>query len=128
LLKEVPCGGNNAKWYTTTHIIHHLKLKHPEEHKKYEELKAAKEKDTSSKDKQATKLNTTDELKLKQVTLVEARDLLKPWDINDHRAKFIHIRIAEMIALDCRPYSIVDDVGFKTLIHTLPNPKSQVLL
>ena len=39
--KHVPHGGDNTKSYTTSNIVYHLKSKHPEEHKKYEELKAA---------------------------------------------------------------------------------------
>ena len=42
--KKVLHGGDNNKSYTTNNIVHHLKSKHPEEHKKYEELKAVKEK------------------------------------------------------------------------------------
>ena len=121
--KQVPRGGDNTKSYTTSNIVHHLKSKHPEEHKKYEELKATREK--QNKDKQATKLGSGDESKLKQVTLAEAKELRLPWDINDHRAKFIHFKIAEMIALDCQPYSVVDDSGFKALVHAL-EPKYQI--
>ena len=51
--------------------------------------------------------------------LTEAKELRLPWNINDHHAKFIHIKIAEMIALDCQPYSVVDDGGFKALVHAL---------
>ena len=53
--------------------------------------------------------------------LPEVRDLLKPWDISDHRAKSNHIKIVEMIVLDCQPYaySLVDDVGFKALVQAL---------
>ena len=58
------------------------------------------------------------------MTLTEAKELRLPWDINDHRAKFIHIKIAKMIALDCQPYSVVDDGGFKALVHAL-EPKYQ---
>ena len=121
--KQVPCGGDNTKSYTTSNIIHHLKSKHPEEHKKYEDLKAAKEK--QNRDKQTTKIGNCDELKLKQVMLTEAKELRLPWDINDHCAKFIHIKITEMIALDCQPYSVVDDGGFKALVHAL-EPKYQI--
>ena len=58
---------------------------------------------------------TTSELKLKQVSLAKAEDFHKVWDINNHRAKLIHTRIAEMIALDWQPYSVVDDIGFGAL-------------
>ena len=114
--KQVLYGEDNTKWYTTSNIIHHLKSKHPEEHKKYEELKAGKEK--QNRDKQTTKIGNCDEVKLKQVMLTEARELRLPWDIiNDHCVKFIHITITKMIALDCQPYSVVDDGGFKALVH-----------
>ena len=114
-LKEVLRGGHSTKSYTTTNLVNHLKSKHPKEYKNYEELKVTKEKEINSKDQQSNGNEAT----LKQVTLPEARDLLKPWDINDHRAKSIHIKIAEMIALDCQPYSLVNDVGFKALVRAL---------
>ena len=74
--KQVPRGGDNTKSYTTSNIVHHLKSKYPEEHKKYEELKAAKEK--QNKDKQTTKIDSGDKAKLKQVTLTEAKELRLP--------------------------------------------------
>ena len=111
-LKEVPRGGDKAKVFTTSNLVNHL-WRHSEEYKKYEEMKVtAKEKETSGK-------QTTSESKLKQVTLALAEDMCKVWDINDARAKTIHIKIAEMIALDCQPYSVVDDIGFRALIHAL---------
>ena len=64
--KQVPHGGDYTKLYTTSNIVHHLKSKHQEEHKKYEEVKATKEK--QNKDKQAIKLGSGDKAKLKQVT------------------------------------------------------------
>ena len=42
-----------------------------------------------------------------------------PWDINDHREKFVHIKITKMIVLDCQLYSVVDDDGFKVLVRAL---------
>jgi len=47
----------------------------------------AKEKETSGK-------QTANKSKLKQVTLAQAKDMRKVWDINDVRAKAIHIKIA----------------------------------
>ena len=64
---------------------------------------------------------TTADKQLKQVILAKAEDLHKVWDINDHRAKSIHTKINEMIALDCQPYSVVDDIGFGALVHKLNN-------
>ena len=70
--KQVPHGGDNTKSYTTSNTVHHLKSKHPEEHKKYEELKVAKEKQNS--DKQTTKIHGGGEAKLKQVTLTKVKE------------------------------------------------------
>ena len=50
-LKEVPHGGHSTKSYTTTNLVNHLKSKHPEEYKNYEELKVSNEKDINSRDR-----------------------------------------------------------------------------
>ena len=39
----------------------------------------------------------------------------KKWDINDKMIRAIHFKIGEMMALDNQPYSIVDNMGFKSL-------------
>ena len=41
----------------------------------------------------------------------QASDKTRKWDINYPHAKHLHIRIGEMIALDCQPFSVVDDIG-----------------
>ena len=104
------------KVYTTSNLVNHLR-NHSEEYKKYEVMKVAvKEKEAASSqdDKQ-----TTSESRLKQVALPQAEDMRKVWDINDHQAKAVHIKIAEMIAQDCQPYPVVGDIGFGALIHVL---------
>ena len=53
------------------------------------------------------------------MSLEESSDLVRVWDINDPRAKRIHQRIGEMIAIDCQPFSIVEDVGFTHLLKAL---------
>ena len=64
-----------------------------------------------------------------QIPLQESGDRVRVWDINDARAQRIHRRIGEMIALDCEPFSVVKDQGFKQLIreleprYTLPSRK-----
>ena len=47
------------------------------------------------------------------------RGKVKTWDINDPRAIRVHHKIAEMMALDFQPYSIVSDTGFTALLKTL---------
>ena len=43
----------------------------------------------------------------------------KQWGNNDSRAIAVHKRLGEMIALDFKPISIVEDVGFKRLVNIL---------
>jgi len=56
---------------------------------------------------------------MKQLSLEETEARTKPWDINDPRAVRVHQKIAEMMALDFQPYSIVIDEGFSQLLKTL---------
>ena len=80
-LKEVPRGGDNTKFYTTSNLVNHLQ-NHSKEYKKYEVIKAVvkeKEATSSQDDKQ-----TTSESRLKQVTLPQAEDMHKVWGINNH--------------------------------------------
>ena len=58
-------------------------------------------------------------VKLKQVTSTEAKELRLPWDINDHHEKVIHIKIAKIIPLDCQPYGVFNDDGFKVLVYSV---------
>ena len=90
-----------------------MKSKHLEEYKKYEDLCSDEQQGSSTNGKGSR------EAQLRQLTLVEAEQLHKPWDINDQQAKLIHVKIGEMIARDCQPYSLVKDAGFISLVHVL---------
>ena len=39
------------------------------------------------------------------------------WDINDLKAERIHRKITEMMALDYQPLSVINDVGFTSLLQ-----------
>ena len=54
-----------------------------------------------------------------QLSLEETQELSKPWDINDARSQCVHKRIGEMLAVDCQPLSMVEDVGFKRVLQIL---------
>ena len=58
-------------------------------------------------------------MKQKQMSIVESQDRVRPWDINDRRAQKVHRCIIQMIALDCQPFSIIEDPGFTQLLHEL---------
>ena len=105
---KVPRGGQTVKSFTTltTNLVGHLK-KHPVEYKKYEEEKATK--DVSQE--------TTP--RARQLTLKESEDRSRVWATSDPRAVHISTKIGEMIALDCQPFFLVDDVGFVRLVNAL---------
>lgn len=53
----------------------------------------------------------------KQLTLLESFQKKSLWSVNDAKAKKYHYLIAEMIAIDNEPLSIVEKVGFKRLLQ-----------
>ena len=107
---EVSRGGGSTKSYTTTNLVSHL-AKHPDVNKQYFERKSAKE---------APTLKVTRKRKIEQqLSLEETQELSKPWDINDARSQRVHKRIGEMLAVDCQPLSMVEDVGFKRVLQIL---------
>ena len=74
---------------------------------------------------ESTDSTSSDGTRLKQVSLQGSVEMRKIWDINDFRVKRIHSKVEEMIAIDCQPVSILDHVGFKSLVTTL-EPKYQM--
>ena len=63
--------------------------------------------ENESKKKQEKDLSTS-----KQLSLMEVQDRGCKWDINDARAQRVHKFAMEMIALDNKPFSLVEDIGF----------------
>ena len=98
-------GGKTAKNFNTTNMIDHLQKKHPVEYKDYEEKKKPREL-KEQKDR-------------RQPTMEETQARVKIWDINEPKAERIHRKIAEMMALDYQPLSVVNDVGFTRLLQTI---------
>ena len=104
--ENVSRGGKTVKTFNTSNMIDHLRKKHPvdfrdyEEKKKLQELKQAKQSMEQGKNIK------------KQLTLTETEARVQPWEINDARAVRVHKKIAEMMALDFQPLSIISDTGF----------------
>ena len=63
--------------------------------------------------------NETRTLVLKQPTLMQNLESKKKWNKDDSRTIEVHYKIGEMIAKDCQPIAIVNDKGFRDLIHLL---------
>ncbi|XP_003389647.1 PREDICTED: zinc finger BED domain-containing protein 4-like [Amphimedon queenslandica] len=116
---QVSRGGKSVKSFTTTNLVNHLK-KHPAEYKEYEDAKRKEQLDATS---------TPSKPVLKQATLEESSTKMHKWAQSDSRAVNITTKVAEMIAVDCQPMSIVDDIGFTRVLHaaepryTLPSRK-----
>lgn len=57
-----------------------------------------------------------------QITISESLSRKESWDINSEKAQTIHTAIGHMIASDCQPLSLVDDIGFIRLMQAVkPN-------
>jgi hypothetical protein len=89
---KVPRGGSKQNAYTTSNMVYHLEVKHQTEYQSYLE---------------------------KSKTIKTEKSDLKMMPPDSPRAVQITYTIAKMIALDFQPYSIVEDEGFKQLIHLL---------
>ena len=96
--------------------MQHLQTNHPEVYKEYSEKKA----DQEPKQPKETRKRSLH----RRLSLTETQELTKVWDINDHKAQRVHRKIGEMIAVDCQPLSVVEDVGFKQVLRT-PEPRYQ---
>jgi hypothetical protein len=119
-------GGKKARSFSTTTMISHLRSKHAVEFTAFEQAKSAL-------------LAARCELSLKRAagehsSAATATKLVKTWqsqsiedclarktlfDADDPRQIAITRLIAEMIARDCQPFSIVEDDGFCKLLTTM---------
>ena len=111
---KVSRGGKDTKSYNTTNLIQHLKANHSEQFKIFQEkataAKAAVEEAIATDDKKSRK---------RQLTMEDCDDQVKIWDTNDVRSQRITRYIGEMLYLDFRPFSIVEDIGFIRLMKAI---------
>ena len=109
---KVPRGSSSTKLYTTTNLIQHLSTKHVDIHKQYLERKVSSE--ATAKAPKETRKRT-----LQQLSLEATEEQTKIWDINDSRAQKIIRKVGEMVAIDCHPLSVTEDVGFTRVLKAL---------
>ena len=102
-------------------MLCHINTKHKEIANKELKLKEDEDKKKTENEQNVftkkVKLNQARCSIQSQQTLFETLDRKKPWGIIDHRSKLIHNYIAEMIAVDIQPFSIVGDLRFPRLLH-----------
>lgn len=111
--EKVSRGGSNPKNFNTTNLRKHLQS-HSDKFKKFSEKEATKQEETQAANAQASA-----QASLKQITLQGLAERRKPFPPDHPRAKELTYRVAEMIAIDLQPFSIVEDVGFCRLIADL---------
>ena len=110
--EKVSRGGNNPKHFNTTNLRKHLQG-HSGEYKKFFETEATKREEIEANSQASA------QAKLKQITLQDLAERKKPFPPDHPRAKEITHRLAEMIAIDLQPFSIVEDIGFCRLMANL---------
>ena len=100
-------GGQETKSFTTTNLVQHLRSKHAVAFTNFQ--KESKEK----KDTDATQSTAT----IPRPATIEALlDRKQPFQFNDQRALDWNKTIAEFIALDVQPFSVVDNLGFRRIM------------
>ena len=110
-------GGSNARNFNTTNLVNHLKSKHHSTYIKFLEVKNKRDKERqASRNVRVHKGGFTG---LRQLSLQGSRQLNKQLVINDARAKAVHQRLGEIIALDYQPMSVVEDMGFRRFVNVL---------
>ena len=112
--KDIPHGGKNTGRYNTTNLSTHLASQHKEVHEEY--LKAA-----AQKNKKRPHAGSHAD----QPTLEETLEKRETFHRDSKRAKMITEHVAQMIVLDNRPLSSVNNRGMKRLVKAL-EPRYQM--
>ena len=105
-------GGVTSMTFTTSPLNNHLSYKHRVEYKQIVFQQSATNEKSAAGAKSSVKTNI-------QMMLSEMAAKKKTLEVNSAEANKIHIAIGKMMALDIQPYSIVEDVGFKSLVGLL---------
>jgi hypothetical protein len=128
---KISRGGTTAKNFTTTNMISHLRSQHTVLYHEFElnkSKKSAVAMPNSISIKGSTSSSTVGECVV-QPTLAQCNSMAEAWPTDHPRAKSISTAIGAMMALDCQPFSIVEDEGFKRLMklvapkYALPSRK-----
>ena len=116
---KISRGGTVAKNFTTTNLIAHLRSQHVSSYREYEAALSSKGSATPSSSigsgKGTVEISAGGSIPL-QTTLEQCASMKEMWSSDHPRAQAISTAIGEMMALDCQPFSIVEDEGFKRLM------------
>lgn len=109
---KISRGGSSPKSFTTTNLIAHLRSQHTMKYREFE--KELPSKRSAASTAESPRLPVGPSI---QPTLEQCASMKEVWPIDHPRAQAISNAIAAMIALDCQPFSIVKDEGFKRLMN-----------
>ena len=113
--ESVSRGGSSVKNFNTTNLRNHLRRFH---HQLFDELLVKEREDTEKKAEEGKRRKPSEG---RQLTLVELQEQKEAWNYDHPEHTKVTKRIAEMIAIDSQPFSIVEDAGFVRLMkHTCP--------
>lgn len=111
---KISRGGATAKFFTTTNLIGHLRSQHVEKYHDYEMAASSSKPKGLVGSSSATRSVTVTEAS--QATIEQCASMKDPWSIDHPRAQSISKAIGAMMALDCQPFSVVEDKGFRQLM------------
>ena len=104
-------GGANTKNYNTSNLRYHLRREHRD---KFDEL-GGKEAERS-KHNEAELDSKRRKPNARQLTLAQVKENKEAWTYEHPQHKKVTNWIAEMMALDSQPFSVVEDAGFLCLL------------
>ena len=110
--EKISRGGKSAKTYTTTNLKKHLHSRHQAQFKEFEQQEEAKTGEEANKQSGSRPSR-------RQVSLEFVVDKHQPFGFDHPKVREINRLVAELIAVDNQPFSVVDDIGFNRLIHHL---------
>lgn len=129
-------GRSSRRSFSTTPLHNHTKVLHFKEYQSAKEENQQSQAMKNTSESSETSPSTSDNLPFsrsvppkerkiaqpkRQLSLEETVERKKLWDINDAQAKEIHKKILIIMALDNKPFSMVEDDGFiRLMAHLQP--------
>ena len=111
--EHVSRGGSSVKNFNTTNLRNHLRRFH---HELFDELVVKEREDAEKKAEEGKVIKRSKLSEQRQLTLIEIKEQKEPWHYDHPEHIKVTKRIAEMIAIDSQPFSIVEDTGFTRLL------------
>ncbi len=113
--EKISRGGKSAKTYTTTNLKKHLHSRHKAHYEDFEKQEAARTAEIAN----AASGSGQSRPNPRQMSLEYLVDKQRQFAFDHPKSREINRLVAELMAVDNQPFSIVDDLGFTRLVHHL---------